>query len=376
MKLHYAIIILIILILITIVLVILPPSRGTVTPFLDENGNIIENSIAEKTFITIEDASIGLVIRGVSMDNPVLLFLGGGPGIPQYWLAYQYPTELEQHFTVCYLSYRGTALSYDSSISLDSLTLRRYLDDTTVVTNYLRNRFSQDKIYLMGHSFGTSIGIQAAYEHPEYYNAYIAMSQINNSARSEQMAYHYMLNYYTAQGNTSMVSKLSPYEAYFAQDYSNINFLDSKFQNYLMKVRDLAMHACGVGTTAKMRSVVTDICFPSLQMTDFTPMERINIWRGKIFTNQPPVVQTSFANIDLISSVPQLTIPVYFFGGLSDMTCCYDLQKEYYEAVEAPVKGFYTFENSAHSPLYEEPELAIQILVTDVLHGTTTMADQ
>ena len=74
--------------------------------------------------------------------------------------------------------------------------------------------------------------------------------------------------------------------------------------------------------------------------------------------------------------MPSLEIPIYFFGGSYDYTCCYDLQKEYFTMIEAPMKGFYTFENSAHSPLWEESEHAIQILIQDILKGKNELSDE
>lgn len=66
-------------------------------------------------------------------------------------------------------------------------------------------------------------------------------------------------------------------------------------------------------------------------------------------------------------AVLALKIPIYFFAGEQDLTCYYPLQKEYYEQIEAPVKDFYTFANSAHSPLFEEPEKAMDFIKKDIL---------
>ena len=134
---------------------IFPPGPGKMPLFYDNNGKILPDSISEKTYIDVDGAKIGLLITGKSRSNPVLLFLGGGPGIPEYLLEYQNPSKLADIFTVCYLEYRGTSISYNSHINVDSLTTECYLSDAAAVTKYLRNRFSQEKIYLMGHSFGT-----------------------------------------------------------------------------------------------------------------------------------------------------------------------------------------------------------------------------
>lgn len=119
------------------------------------------------------------------------------------------------------------------------------------------------------------------------------------------------------------------------------------------------MHALGVGTTRNMKSVITGIFFPSLRMTDYSLKERINIWRGKSFVNQ--TMQEIFA-FNAFETVKSVNVPVYFFAGKYDYTCCYELQKEYFDFLEAPEKYFFTFESSAHSPLFEEPEKAEEII--------------
>jgi pimeloyl-ACP methyl ester carboxylesterase len=94
--------------------------------------------------------------------NPVLLFLHGGTAMPEYFLARKYPTGLEQDFTVCWWDRRGAGLSYSANLPPETMTLEQSIADTIEVTNYLRKRFHKDKIYLMAHSGGSLIGIQAA----------------------------------------------------------------------------------------------------------------------------------------------------------------------------------------------------------------------
>jgi pimeloyl-ACP methyl ester carboxylesterase len=78
---------------------------------------------------------------------------------------------------------------------------------------------------------------------------------------------------------------------------------------------------------------------------------------------------------DLNQRVTTFDLPVYFFHGVYDYTCAYQVAKEYFETIQAPVKGFYTFEASAHSPMFEEPEKVQKILLEDVLAATNNLAD-
>ena len=348
------------------VCIILPPGYGKPKLFRNENGDVAEGSISEKILVDINNTSLGMFILGKDISKPVLLFLGGGPGIPAYLLETQYPSGMEKEFVVCYLEYRGTSLSYHPGIQPETITTEQYIEDAVGAANYLRERFGQDKIYLLGHSFGTYIGIVTASRHPELFHAYIGMSQITDQEKSEKLAYSYMLKQYRLSGNIKMVSEL--------ENYPILND-DSAYKSYFNSpLRDTAMHRLGVGTMHNMNSVITGLFFPSLRCPVYTPFERINIWRGKAFTKTTPVV-TDAAGFNAFLEVPALEIPVYFLVGIDDYTCCYSLQKQYYEQIQAPVKAFYTFYHSAHSPLFEEPEKAGRILREDVLTGNSYHSD-
>ncbi len=109
------------------VIIVFPPSSGKMSSFLDENGNQIEGSISEKTHVDINGTSLGMFVTAKDSTKPVLLVLGGGPGIPEYLLEQMYPTDLKENFVVCYLEYRGTSLSYDSDVSVNGLVGIKYI---------------------------------------------------------------------------------------------------------------------------------------------------------------------------------------------------------------------------------------------------------
>jgi pimeloyl-ACP methyl ester carboxylesterase len=123
-----------------------------------------------------------------------------------------------------------------------------------------------------------------------------------------------------------------------------------------------------------MKSVVTGIFLPSLAFREYSFLEKVNLWRGKAQTGVSPLWETMLST-DLSVQVPRLEVPVYFFHGIYDYTVSYPLAKAYFEKLDAPVKGFYTFDNSAHSPLFEEPSRMQQIIRTDVLKGLNSLAD-
>jgi pimeloyl-ACP methyl ester carboxylesterase len=339
-------------------------SSGKVQPFLDKNGKPIPESISEKIRVTINGVEQGMFIKGKDKTKPVLLFLHGGPGMPEYAISREYPIVLENYFTVCWWEQRGAGLSYNTNIPPKTLTFDQLIADVLEVTNYLRKRFNQEKIYLMAHSGGTFIGIQAAVKAPELFRAYIAMAQVSNQLESEKLAYNYMVKQFTMLGDKKMLQKFEKYPV------TEINTPSYQF------MRDAPMHKLGVGTTHLMKSVISGVFWPVMLNKEYTPGEKINIWRGKSFATKTVGLWSKLVVTDLTTKVQKLDIPVYFFHGIYDYTVSYTFAKDYFEKLQAPIKGFYTFEKSAHSPLFEEPEKVQRIIQGDVLSGENKLADK
>ena len=338
-------------------------SPGKPTPFVGENGSPLQGSISEKIFVKINGVEQGMFIKSKDATNPVLLYLHGG--LPDYFLTQKYPTGLENVFTVVWWEQRGSGLSYNADAPPDAITVEQLISDTLEMTNYLRHRFGQEKIYLMGHSGGTFIGIQAAARAPELYRAYIGVAQMSYQLKSEVLAYDYMLRQYNESGNAEMARKLWA---------SPVTMAGGIPDSYLA-LRDQAMHNLGIGTTHDMKSVLTGIFLPSLTFTEYTLSDKINLWRGKSHSGVSALWDAMIAT-DLSKRVHELKIPVYFFGGIYDYTCSYILAKDYLLKLDAPVKGFYTFQQSAHSPMFEEPERVQRILREDILAGGSSLADK
>lgn len=231
------------------------------------------------------------------------------------------------------------------------------------VANYLRQRFGQEKIYLLAHSGGSFIGLQAAACAPELYHAYIGMSQMTHQVQSEKLAYDYMLPKFKENGNVRLARILA----------ENPVTLTVPLPPAYEAVRDEAMHRLGIGTTRDMKSVVTGVFLASWQFREYTLREKINLWRGKLFSHATQWNEMIATN--LTHKVTKLDLPVYFFHGRYDYTCSYDLAKAYFQRLAAPIKGFYTFEQSAHSPVFEEPDKMRRILREDVLAGANRLAD-
>lgn len=321
------------------------------------------NSIHEKTHIEINGVQQGMFITGADTTKPVLLFLHGGPGMPTYFLNEAYPTGLDTDFIVCWWEQRGAGLSYSADLPRDTITVEQLLLDALAVTNAMRQCFGQEKIYLMGHSWGSFLGIQVAARAPELFNAYIGIAQISYQLRSEVQAYEYMLQQFKLRGDARMIQRLEAARP----------TLSAPLPPAYDRLRDDAMHRLGIGTMHDMRSVITGVFLRSWLSGAYSFREKVNLWRGKL--RSKAILWNECLATDLTQGVTALKIPTYFCSGIFDYTVSYAESKAYFEKLHAPLKGFYTFEQSAHSPMHEEPARMRLILREDVLSGTNHLAD-
>lgn len=332
-------------------------SPGKMIQYTDENGNVLENSIASKEYVEINGTKLGMIIKSRDLSHPVLLFLHGGVGLPEYAMTWEHPTGLEEHFTVVWIEQRCAGLSFDSKIKPEEITTEQSVSDAIEVSKYLCKRFNTEKIYLMAHSGGTHTGLRAVSKAPELYHAYIGMSQIIDHQKSRELAYNYMINYFTEQGEMNKVKKLEA--VYGKPGYGKI---EQKF-----------MCEAGIETTRTAQSQYQAIFLPTMESPEYTLGEKINLWRGLILNKKSPLSDDSHSSkLDELNT--KFEVPIYFVAGKYDYICPAELVKEYFDRIEAPMKGFYLFEESAHSPLFEEPDKVVAVLEEDVKQGKNELS--
>jgi hypothetical protein len=254
LKVTKIIIIAIVILLMLIICIFLISSQGKVSIVKDSSNHKLKNGTVEKVFININGSKQGMFISSTSTENPVLLFVHGGPGMPEYFLNSMYPIGLEQYFTVCWWDQRGAGLSYSKSLNYKEITVEQNIYDLKVVSDYLRNRYHTEKIFLLAHSWGTFIGIQAVKEYPNDFYAYVGVGQGSNQRESEKESYKYILHAYQAQKNEKGLKELAKYSNLDSDNNTLILYSNSMF-------RDEAMHKLGIGTMRNMKSVITGIFF-------------------------------------------------------------------------------------------------------------------
>jgi pimeloyl-ACP methyl ester carboxylesterase len=358
-----ALTVLIFLVLLGLPGVLIAWSPGRPAPLVDDAGRPIKSGLSERVFVEINGIRQGMIIQSADPSNPVLLFLHGGPGMPIFFLNTTHPTGLEQDFTVVWWEQRGAGMSFSPNIPPETMTLDQMIADTIKVADYLRERFGKVKIFLLGHSWGSFLGIQVAAKAPDRFHAYIGMAQVSDQLRSEVAAHAHLLDAYRTRSDLAMVRKILE---------APVSMNDGLSDAWL-RLRDKAMHRLGVGTTRDMRSVISGVFLPVWRCRAYTLREKINFWRGTIWSRR--FLWDHILRTDLASQVKRLNLPVYFLIGRHDYTTNHKLAREFYIQIEAPVKGFYVFNESAHSPLFEEPQRARKILREDVLGRSSHLAD-
>jgi pimeloyl-ACP methyl ester carboxylesterase len=344
------------------VIVLRVKSPGRLDPLKDAGGKVIAGSLVEKNFIEIGGVRQGFFIRSENPENPVLLFLHGGPGSPElpYSIAYELSERLEKYFTVCYWEQRGAGMSFSNALDPATMNVGQMVEDARQMTAYLQHRFNREKIYLAGHSWGSYLGIKIIEKYPENYLAYIGIGQISNQLESERLAYDYMLKLATEKNDKNAITKLKRYDK---------NAPDFPDHDYLMAIR-MIMNEYGIGMTHQNISMFQMVKNVML-FKGYTFSEKLNYTKGSLFSLQ---LFDEAMKDNLIETSASLDVPVYFTQGKYDYVTSYALAHEYLDKLEAPAKAFFTFENAAHAPNLEEPEKFIQT-VREILRTTETKGD-
>ncbi len=327
-------------------------SSGKLKPLKDKDGEEIADALTEKSFIEIGGVRQGFFIRAENPENPVILFLHGGPGSPELPLLIPYETSerLEKYFTVCYWDQRGAGMSFGNDIDTATMTVAQMVEDTREMTEYLKKRFDQEKIYLMGHSWGSYLGVKTIEKYPENYWAYIGIGQVTHQLESEKLAYDYMLRHATEIADKSAVKNLQKFDKN-AVDFPNLD--------YLTTVRMTLMNKYGIGImheNASMLKVAKEV----MLFKGYTLSEKQKYLRGAMFSQK--YLWNNIVHDNLLETDASFRVPIYIVHGKYDYQVSHALAREWFDKINAPEKAFFTFENSAHSPNMEEPEKFVGIV--------------
>ena len=317
---------------------------------VDENGNTPKNSIAELRELELKGRKQWISIRGWDKNNPVLLFLAGGPGGTQMAAVRHELAELEKHYVVVNWDQPGSGKSYYAE-KTQNITADTYIQDGYALTEYLKERFSQEKIFLIGESWGSALGVFLVDKYPQSYHALIGTGQMIDFAETERMDYEKAIEIAESRNDTALVKKLraNGEPPYYGR---NITWKSALYLNYLS-----AYMASTPGVQNPGYNTFRDV-FSS----EYGLLDKINFFRGIINTFND--VYQQLYDIDLRKDYTRLDVPVYFFLGRHDVNAPAILTEEYERLLEAPDKGIVWFEHSSHSPWINEPVKFVKEVLT------------
>jgi len=333
-------------------------SPGKTEPIVDANGQVIEGSIAEVLHKEINGVEQFFILRGKSVDNPVLLMLHGGPGSPQAHMNLKYNKELEDHFLVVNWDQRAAGASYADDIDETTMTIGQFVDDTYSVTQYLKQRFHKQKIFILGHSWGSYLGMRTVYEHPESYYAYIGIGQVSNQRKSEDLSYTFVYKKAKESGNTEALEELESIGAPVNGDYSD-PIHDIPLQ------RKWVNEFGGAAYEKSTMEILRMLILPIFTFREYKMADKLNYVKGMLFTQR--LLWNEMLNHQLVDEVKKVEIPIYIFQGVHDYQTVYSEAKVYFDSIQAPVKEFFTFQNSAHMlPYNSEKDKFHKIMIEQI----------
>lgn len=337
------------------------PNRDYITARLAELRRIhTPEGIESLEQITLGGMPQWISIRGKHRDNPVVLFIHGGPGTPMMPMTWAYQAPWEDFFTVVQWDQRGVgrnALSTDQEALLATLSTGRIVDDATELLAWLRTRLGKEKIVIMGYSFGTTVGMAVAQRHPEWVSAYVGVGQASGSG--EPYLYEKLLALAREAGNNDALQELAALAPYPGP---------TPTAERALTVRKWARVFNGgwYGKPTFDLMFALDEWAPEYSQADVDAQTAATqrITRNLVGRGGGPSLATL--------RVQQ--VPVVVIQGRHDLHTPYEPARTFFESIEAPRKVFVTLERSAHAPMFEQPGEFLLTLVREVLPLTEGQA--
>ncbi len=280
--------------------------------------------------ITLNGCQQKILVQSNNTDNPILLYLHGGPGSSIMLRSHVFSDRLKDHFIFVNWDQRGTALSYHEGMDTTMISEDQIREDALELINYLLAKYHQKKVYLIGHSFGSVIGLQLVANHPELFYAYIGVGQVaydwNKSVAS---SYNWLHNQLEKANDTIGLKRIE------ADKFPDIDLI-TKYGGH---------HRLSLDLDSMIRA-------SPYYFDGYIGLLR----KGKEFSVKYMGKYPQKKTVN--KSIWEIGVPLYFFEGVNDhvIACAPELVVEYCENVKAPKKEVVWFEKSAHYICIEEPE--------------------
>ncbi len=323
-----------------------PFSRAEATAIIADARKIVTpNGIERLESVRIGGIDEWVSIRGRDQRNPVLLFIHGGPGYVSMPMSWWFSRDWEEYFTVVQWDQRGAGKTYllnDPAKIAPTLTMTRMLDDAEEMADWTRKQLGKKKIFLLGHSWGSYLGLELAKRRPEWLYAYIGVGQLSDGPESERRGWAFAIDAARRAANSEAVHQLETIAPYFPAGHP------SSLKDIYTQRKWLDLYG-GVMAHREGSSAESGLARLSPEYTD---EEISRIWEGNDFSEQSLLAQVLSLNL---TDIRKLDCPLIIFAGRYDVNVNSQVAAEWFAGVNAPSKQFVWFENSAHLPMTEEP---------------------
>lgn len=295
--------------------------------------------------VSINGSNYFLRIRSQNASNPVVLFLHGGCGAADRPFIMKWNSHLAEFATIVAWDQRGAGMAYNrKTAKTEVLTKDLYISDLHNVVLYLKERFSKNKIILVGHSFGSQLGVWYVQKYPEDVESYVGIGQVVDAVRNEEISFEFTLNEAKKRNDKRAVKVLEkigpPVNGFYKDDKLLVQ------RNYLNKMGGILYGKYGnsvINTLPKIPCMFREYSF--FTMLKYVPANE--------YCLSQPLGQEK---VDFLNDVKSLDVPVYLFMGKYDYNTVCELAKEWLDNLDAPHKEFFEFEKSGHTPQWEESE--------------------
>lgn len=301
-----------------------------------------ENSIAVLKKIKVNGRNEWISIRGENKDAPVLLFLAGGPGGTQMAEVRYDLSELEKDFVVVNWDQPGSGKSF-GCISSKKITIDTYIEDGIAVTEYILDRMNTNKIYLIGESWGSALGIMLMKEKPEYYAGFVGTGQMVAFRETEEKDYDLALEYSKKNGNETTYKKLIKQGRPW-YDEGNMSMLSLTYLNVIT-------HMMAENPEITNRGYKT---LQNMFASEYGLKDSIYYLLGLSETYR--YVYPQLKEVDLRNGYTNLEVPVYLFLGRHDLNAPTDIAEDYFQKLNTSKKELVWFEHSGHNAKHNETE--------------------
>lgn len=272
-----------------------------------------------------------ILVQSNNTDNPILLYLHGGPGSSVMMRSHVFSERLKDHFIFVCWDQRGTALSYHDGMDSTRISEEQLREDALTLIKYLLDKYHQKKVYLIGHSFGSVIGLQLVANHPEYFQAYIGVGQVAYDwDKSVAITYRWLHDQLEKANDTTGLKRIEK----------------DKFPYIDLVTKYGGHHRLSIDLDSQIRSS------PYYFEGYLDILAKAKTFSVKYMGKFPRQQQT------INKSIWEINVPLYFIEGVNDhvIACAPELVVEYCNKVKAPKKEVIWFEQSAHYICVEEPE--------------------